>query len=190
MQSGGIPEGALSGQFTINSSGDKVYFSKGNLQYNKNTSTWSFMEHQYSTVETSYQDVGENYADQDVVSLFGWGNKYMMPYNTSTDYNEYGGRFVDWGTVAASSIGAGWRTLTGGTSGEWEYLINGRTVNGGKGNNYSYTLGQSVNGMLGIVLYPDNYTGATYTTAQSANWSSFEAAGCVFLPAAGWRSDT
>ena len=36
-------------------------------------------------------------------------------------------------------------------------------------------------------IYPDNYTGAVYS---GSNWASFEAAGCVFLPAAGWRDGT
>ena len=39
---------------------------------------------------------------------------------------------------------------------------------------------------LGVVIYPDNYAGELYTTG--ANWNTFEAAGCVFLPAAGYRS--
>ena len=66
---------------------------------------------------------------------------------------------------------------------EWIYLFDTRTVNGGTGNDKSYTLGQSVNGKLGIVIYPDDYTGATYS---GSDWSTFEAAGCVFLPAAGF----
>ena len=65
--------GTINGKFTINSSGDQVYFSQGNLQYTKSTSTWSFMEHQWSTVETLEQYVGPDYANQDVVSIFGWG---------------------------------------------------------------------------------------------------------------------
>ena len=64
------------------------------------------------------------------------------------------------------------------------HLFNTRTVNGGTGEGYSYTLGKSINGKLGIVFYPDNYTGSEYA---GSNWSTFEAAGCVFLPAAGWR---
>lgn len=84
----------------------------------------------------------------------------------------------DWG----NTIGSGWRTLT---SDEWTYLFNTRTVNGGTGNGKSYTLGQSVNGKLGIVIYPDNYTGSVYS---GSDWASFEAAGCVFLPAAGFRT--
>jgi len=187
------PDGAISGQFTVDKIGitpRKVYFSKGNLQYTKSTGKWSFMEHQYSTVETNSQNVGNNYGNQNVVSLFGWSTSattYGM--NTSDEYSDYSGDFVDWGNNSElqSALGSGWRTLS---KDEWEYLFYTRTVNGGKGNGYSYTYGQSVNGILGVVLYPDNYTGAAYTTAQSANWSAFEAAGCVFLPAAGNRYGT
>ena len=43
------PEGTVNGLFTVNGSGKKVYFSKGNLQYYCSTSApeWKFAEHQY-----------------------------------------------------------------------------------------------------------------------------------------------
>ena len=178
--------GAIPGMFSISSDG-KTVFSKGNLQYTKSTSTWSFMEHQYSTVETTNQNVGTDYASQDVVSLFGWGTK-TNPTSTSMSDSSYS--WAEWGENATliSALGSGWRTLTGGSGGEWEYLFNTRTVNNGTGSGHSYTLGQSVNGVLGVVLYPDDYTGAEYTTGS--NWSTFEAKGCVFLPAAGFRQGT
>ena len=43
-----------------------------------------------------------------------------------------------------------------------------------------------MNDVLGLVIYPDGYTGSTYTTGS--DWSDFEAKGCVFLPAAWARS--
>ena len=197
------PTGAISGKFTINSSGDKVYFSQGNLQYTKSTGKWSFMTNQYSTVETHNQSVGTNYASQNVVSLFGWGTSGSAPsgqtarasYYTNANNDDYVSNITttgvswgtgsewDWGTAAASDLGSGWRTLT---KDEWVYLFNTRTVNNGQGSGKSYTLGQTVNDVLGVVLYPDDYTGTTYTT--SSDWSTFESAGCVFLPAAGYRS--
>ena len=179
----GVTVKMISGKFTVNESGDKVVvqFSKGNLQYTKSTSTWSFMDHQYSTVETADQNVGTDYANQDVVSLFGWGTG-DNPNQTSTDYRDYSS-FTDWGnnTNLQSQLGTGWRTLT---QAEWTYLFNTRTVNGGTGAGHSYTLGQSVNGKLGVVIYPDNYTGEVYS---GSDWATFESAGCVFLPAAGSR---
>ena len=39
-----------------------------------------------------------------------------------------------------------------------------------------------------MILYPDNYTGTAKTSYTSAEWASLEAAGCVFLPAAGNRN--
>ena len=37
-----VPAGAVDGKFSINASGDKVYFSQGNLQYQASTQTWRF----------------------------------------------------------------------------------------------------------------------------------------------------
>ena len=167
-----VPTGAISGQFSVSAT-KKVYFSKGNLRYA--SGTWSFFDNQYDYY-TSYST--------DAWDKFGWSTSattYGM--NTSNQNSTYSGNFVDWG----ATMGTGWRTLS---SDEWEYLFNTRTVNNGTGSGKSYTLGQNVNGKLGVVLYPDDYTGELYTTAKSANWSDFESAGCVFLPDAGFRNGT
>ena len=136
--------GALVGKFSVSST-DKVYFSKGNLQYTKSTGIWSFMDHQYSTVETTSQAIGDDYASQDVVSLFGWGtsgwnngNTYYQPYNTTFSSNGYGPKNgstytynltdtyanADWGIYNAISNGGNtagtWRTLT---KDEWVWLL-------------------------------------------------------------------
>ena len=223
--------GALVGKFSVSST-DKVYFSKGNLQYTKSSGIWSFMDHQYSTVETTSQDVGGDYASQDVVSLFGWGtsgwnngNTYYQPYNTANVNNSskgygYGptngssytynltGTYAnaDWGLNNAISNGGNtagtWRTLT---KDEWTYLFNTRsasTVNGTANARYAkaYLFGTT----HGVIIFPDSYThpagvtaptgiNATSSTSWNGNrytatdWAKMEAAGCVFLPAAGWR---
>ena len=229
------PNGALCGKFSVSST-DKVYFSKGNLQYTKSTGIWSFMDHQYSTVETTSQAIGDDYASQDVVSLFGWGtsgwnngNTYYQPYNTayvssSGSSKGYGygpkdgttytynltGTYAnaDWGHNAISNGGntAGtWRTLT---KDEWTYLFNTRsasTVNGTANARYAkaYLFGTT----HGVIIFPDVYThpagltaptgiNATSSTSWDGNrytaaeWAKMEAAGCVFLPAAGWRDAT
>jgi len=172
-----VPENALSGQFSVSAT-KKVYFSKGNLQLSA-ANTWKFADSQWSCFGNSQSD---NHRD-----LFGWGTG-NNPNQTSTNNNDYSS-FTDWGSNSAlqSALGTGWFTLS---SAEWTYLFNTRTFNNGTGSGKSYSLGQKVNDVLGVVLYPDNYTGAAYTTAQSANWSSFESAGCVFLPAAGSRNGT
>ena len=162
-----VPDGALSGVFSVSST-KKVYFSKGNLRYA--SGAWSFFDNQYDYY-TSYS--------ADAWDKFGWSTSattYGM--STSTSISAYSGDFVDWG----AKMGTGWFTLS---SDEWTYLFNTRTVNGGTGDGKSYTLGQSVNGTLGVVIYPDNYTGAVYS---GSDWASFESAGCVFLPIAGLRN--
>lgn len=225
--------GALIGKFSVSST-DKVYFSKGNLQYTKSTGIWSFMDHQYSTVETLNQNVGDDYASQDVVSLFGWGtsgwnngNTYYQPYNTANGSSSKGFGYgpkdgttytydltgtyanADWGLNNAISNGGNtantWRTLT---KDEWTYLFNTRsasTVNGTENARYAkaYLFGTT----HGVIIFPDSYThpagvaaptgiNATSYTSWSGNkysasdWAKMEAAGCVFLPAAGWRDVT
>jgi hypothetical protein len=227
--------GALVGKFSVSST-DKVYFSKGNLQYTKSTNIWSFMDHQYSTVETLNQNVGDDYASQDVVSLFGWGtsgwnngNTYYQPYNTayvsssgsskgygygpkngSTYTYDLTGTYAnaDWGHNAISNGGNTadtWRTLT---KDEWTYLFNTRsasTVNGTADARYAkaYLFGTT----HGVIIFPDSYThpagvaaptgiNATSSTSWYGNkytatdWAKMEAAGCVFLPAAGFRNGT
>ena len=193
--------GLLAGKFSVDD-GKQVQFSQGNLQYQASTKTWRFAENQYDYVGDAVGNTTSTGRDtqSDWIDLFGWGtagHKYdsgygsdYQPWSTSTTDTNYGPNGTsnglydsfaqgDWGT----NMGTGWRTLT---KDEWQYLV-GRTVNGGTGNGKSYTLGQSVNGKLGIVIYPDDYTGAAYS---GSDWSTFEAAGCVFLPAAGLRDGT
>ena len=43
---GSIPVGAVSGKYTINGSGNQVFFANGNLQYKSDTG-WRFAEHQW-----------------------------------------------------------------------------------------------------------------------------------------------
>lgn len=236
--------GALIGQFSVSST-DKVYFSKGNLQYTKSTGIWSFMDHQYSTVETTSQAIGDDYASQDVVSLFGWGtsgwnngNTYYQPYNTayvnssskgygygpkdgSTYTYDLTGTYAnaDWGLYNAISNGGNtagtWRTLT---KDEWEWLLGPKTSpNPGTNCRTSSTVNGTANARYakaylfgtthGVIIFPDSYThpaGVTAPTGINAtgstswygnkytatDWAKMEAAGCVFLPAAGRRDVT
>ena len=163
----------LNGKFTINASGDQIRFSPGNLQL-VDENSWKFADNQWDYFGNTQAN---NHRD-----LFGWGTG-NNPNQTSGDNTEYA-TFTDWGnnSFLQAQLGTGWYTLS---NDEWHYLFKTRTVNGGTGAGHSYTLGQSVNGKMGVVIYPDNYAGETYDTGD--NWSTFEAAGCVFLPAAGTR---
>ena len=179
-----VPEGAINSRFTINASGDQVYFSKGNLQYQASTGTWRFAEHQYDAIGANNQYISSSYSGW--IDLFGWGtsgwnngNVYYQPYSTantdnSSDGYGYGptdgssylynltGVYTqsDWGVNNAISNGGNtpglWRTLT---KDEWQYLFNSRTgcSTVGDTSNGRYALAQ-VNGIGGVIVFPDSYT--------------------------------
>ena len=199
------------GQFSVSDT-KKVTFSSGNLQatWDGTSWTWHFAENQWDYIgdatttptgngNTSINGNGTVSASNVTVDLFGWvgalstwtgdlgttGNAAMHGISNSFDgYGDDASEALksDWGNTI--NDGYTWFTLT---SDEWTYLFNTRTVNGGQGSGKSYTLGQSVNGKLGVVIYPDDYTGSEYA---GSDWPTFEAAGCVFLPAAGYRFGT
>ncbi len=190
------PTGAINGKFSV-SSNKQVYFSQGNLQYTKSTGVWSFMEHQYSTVETTGSYCTNDYGNRDVVSLFGWatsgynhGATCYQPYSTNPtneNYYAYGDASynlydqtgqADWGYNAISNggntVNSDWRTLT---TVEWQYLFANHT-----------TGWSSVNGVNGYVIRPDGVSTAIAASYTASDWDTEEAAGAVFLPAAGYRN--
>ena len=198
------------GKFSVSES-KQVTFSPGNLQYTQSTNTWSFAENQWDYIGTNNviggsasSDVSDLYeggaALADKVDLFGWSTSANnFGVSTSTDYNDYSGSFVDWGTNKIGNDAPNtWRTLT---ADEWRHLRDGRP-------NASSLIGVArVNGVNGLILLPDDWpypvdiifkSGfqehynadndyAVYQTFNAAQWSKLEAAGAVFLPAAGIR---
>ena len=226
--------GLLAGKFTINASGKQVRFSQGNLQAviagylttdnndNYAASSWNFAEHQWDYIGNA---AGNNsFAVGSKVDLFGWVgvsasyNSYGLCNNASSvlgsDFaNCYGNNDseslkYDWGTVAITNGGNtpfifGWRTLS---ATEWGYLFKTRTASTVGGTDDGRYAKAKVNGVAGVILFPDSYTHPDDVTAPAgvntidaafaANtydataWGKMEAAGCVFLPAAGKRNGT
>ena len=102
-----VPEGAINGLFTINTNGDQVYFSKGNLQYQASTNIWRFAENQWDYVGnanegTVYEGgtkcnnalVSQNYSGW--IDNFCWGTSgynhgavCYQPWSTSMNNNDY-----------------------------------------------------------------------------------------------------
>lgn len=62
----------------------------------------------------------------------------------------------------------------------------------GEGKSYQRaTINSDATSVYGLILYPDNYTAQTAAISYtSAEWTAMETAGCVFLPAAGYRDDS
>lgn len=183
----------IDADFTVDYSGTTVKFSKGNLQYDKDTDKFSFMEHQYSTVETTDQDVSDDYANPNIVSLFGWGtsgwangNYFYQPYNTSNLISSpytysigYGYGPTDGSTYTYSLTGtyanADWgvynkpsnhNKIEGGGDYAWRVLTSAEWVH--VFNQRSTTSGHryakaTVCGMAGVILLPDNWSDDKYS---------------------------
>ena len=175
----------------------KVTFSPGNLQYHPANNEWRFAPSQLDYIGDANSNCSSTYNGW--LDLFGWSTSAnSFGVSTSTISNDYSGSFVDWGTNKIGNDAPNtWRTLT---RAEWNYLLNTRT-------NSSDLRGVAqVNGVNGLILLPDNWVCpagvtfnsgfhssngvdyyAAYQTFTDDQWSKLEAAGAVFLPAAGGR---
>jgi len=187
----GLPEGALSGEFSVSAT-TKVHFSKGNMYYDG--SAFQFEANQYSSASTW---------STTHVSHFYWSKTASVAYAEAYSESEKSADdvfFTNGTTTTPNSeftvngAKGAWRTLSGGSSGEWQYLLSTRSVNGGTGEGKSYqraTINSDATGVYGVIIYPDNYTSQTTATSYtSSQWTAMESAGCVFLPAAGFRNDS
>ena len=158
-EDGTTPEGCSPKTFTISADGKKVYFSRGNLQYQASTNTWRFAEHQFDFV--GYDNPKASATYDGWIDLLGWGTSgynhgalSYQPYDMYQDnslepshynvYNSYtknlydDNGMADWGKANPISNGGNqaglWRVLTVNKTwhggGEIEYLLQIRTVNG------------------------------------------------------------
>ena len=177
-----------------------VTFSPGNLQYHPANNEWRFALSQLDYIGDANSNCSSTYNGW--LDLFGWSTSATnFGVSTSTDYVDYSGSFVDWGTNKIGNDAPNiWRTLT---RAEWFYVVFNRP-------NASSLKGVAqVNGVNGMVFLPDNWTCpvgvtfksgfhssygveyyAAYQTFTADQWSKLEAAGAVFLLAAGSRYGT
>ena len=138
-----------------------------------------------STVNTDY-----NY--------YGYGPSWDRPHPTGgvDERNLLVSNGSDWGANAISNGGSSWRTLT---KAEWVYLISTRKDGSG---NLLYGEGKVGSCTPGLIILPDDWScpyGVTDVVRGTSSWSNvysysqwaqLEAAGAVFLPAAGSRNGT
>ena len=165
ISTGAWADGNPDGVFTINSDGDQVIFSKGNLQYQASTNTWRFAENQYDYIGNAVGNTSPSASQKAWLDYFNWGTSgynhgatCYQPWSTSTsrgNYYAYGSSSknlydakddgsmrgqADWGYNAISNGGntenSGWRTLT---KEEWAYIITSRT------DSYKYAVLKAVN---------------------------------------------
>jgi len=168
VASGEFPEGTVHGLFTINSSGDHVFFANGDVEY----------------VDGTYSFSSTQWTDRTGTPTT---NKYYFSLAQANNAVE--------GLNSASYQGTNtWRTLT---RAEWLYVLNTRTtVDGTAGQNHNWKwitisdvtqAGNSNNSMTGALLFPDGYgsVDGVSSSLTVAELLELEAAGCVFMPAAG-----
>ena len=148
--------GKLPGAFSV-SADKQVYFSQGNLQFTRtstsvdwSTGTFSFMAKQYDIIETGGWGIipyaRENYAYETAIGLFSWAtsnlntpkaNTYYYPWMTDiADYSDYGSGItegnVNWSDNNNEFANYDWGTAMGSgwrtlTKDEWGYLFESRT---------------------------------------------------------------
>lgn len=140
-------------------------------------------------------------------------NKYGITSSTTVDAEDGYGKNsdealkADWGTLAISNGGNtpnyGWFTLS---KAEWEYVLKNR--DSGNTDDARFAKAKLFDTTYGLIIFPDNYKHpadvADYPTGinkedntswdankfNAADWAKMEAAGCVFLPAAGRRENS
>ena len=186
------PTGAINGKFTINGSGDQVYFSQGNLQATTSDLganwSWAFAANQWDYIgnNTANNKINGNgtVSENGTVDLFGWVGAssdwtgaalygissagWQGGYGTSTT----DALKSDWG----NTIGSGWRTLT---KDEWYYLFSTRTSGStvfstSQARYTAATINTDGTGVNGIILFPDgvNIASSEVTTAGTVNGAS------------------
>ena len=194
--------GALDGKFTIDADGNKVVFSRGNLQYQRSTETFRFAEYQYEYVGSDTQgnvyvgtkkcsNENANYATYTGwADLFCWGTGDRPAYYSEN--NADFATFHEWGENKISNGGDEanlWRTLT---EDEWNYLTDERE-------NADSLKGLAVvEGVNCALLFPDDFEeiasvpfihkteDCATNTLTEEQWYALEDAGVVCLPLGGW----
>ena len=186
--------GTLNGVFTINSNGDRVSFSRGNLQYQASSHTWRFAENQWDFVGTQNPSpyVGTVAgSDNSMISpiyngwidLFGWGTSgynhgaiCYRPWNTSgnsEEYHAYGDSQynlndqtgqADWGYNAISNGGNQENQWRTLAFPEWYYLFFNRITMSG----IRFAKAE-VNNVNGVILLPDDWSSSIYSLNNTNN---------------------
>lgn len=193
------------------SSTKKVIFSPGNLQAKTEDLgahwTWDFAPTQYTaiknnTANTTITGKGTVSANG-TIDLFGYSTDHVNNFfgiiksNRDNYYSDgpTSGAFVDWGTNSIGEYAPNyWHTMS---KSEWEYLLDTRDA--------PKFAKVSVNGVDGLLLFPDQFTwnmtsipstvdningiyNSTNCSISLSSWNNLEAAGVVFLPGTGYRS--
>ena len=196
----GVPMGAINGLFSV-SEIKQVYFSKGNLQYQANTNTWRFAEHQWDYVGTQTPDnngnvggtingsdnanISSNYSGW--IDLFGWGtsgwnsgNTYYHPWDSNnSDGSLYGPPERYYG-LTGSYANADWgvyNSISNGnnTTNQWRTLTQSEwdyVFNSRNTTSGIRYAKAKVNNVNGVILLPDDWSSSTYSLSNTNTWDA------------------
>jgi hypothetical protein len=165
-------------EFTVSSTGKKVYFSKANLTWNS-TAGYHFHDTQFDEEHSGGTNLIYPYPASGDVTLsnltgldrFTWGHIPNQGINTSyyiTNQQLSAGLDPEWGKQMTGEGNDQWRTLT---ADEWNYLLHKRS-----GNRFmlvsvlvpiTYNNEPYYTNVQGLLLFPDgfNYSGLGLTQA-------------------------
>lgn len=178
---------ALNGVFTVaadNGYGKpkKVRFSKGNLWYGKTSeeatsATFNFEENQWDFKVSS-----EGNWVQEHISHFMWSKDASVTYQMTYSDPQASADdvfFTNSPNFTMNGVSA-WHTLS---QPEWYYLLGDSSERRGK-----HRTGVTVNGVMGLVIAPDDFSGTISDSYDATDWATAEINdGLVFFPAAGYR---
>ena len=167
---------ALGGVFTVaadNGYGKpkKVRFSNGNLYWNGEDFRF----------ETNQYDFNSKWSTSHV-SYFYWTKDASVSYKSTYIDAQASANdtfFTNSSDFAVDGVSV-WHTLS---SAEWAYLLGNSTERNGK-----YKANVTIDGIAGLVIAPDEFSGTISDSYGISEWREAEAAGLVFLPAAGHGS--
>lgn len=181
-----IINGTIMSKFSVSST-KKVYFSKGNLQYNAmlgthqcvdgttKKGTWRFAENQWDIIGEDNKNNSSSYNGW--IDLFAWGTSgykytpdslYQASSSSSKNHLAISGDIEstkhDWGyynAISNADHNFEWRTLN---HDEWEYLLS----------NHDWYLA-TVNNIKGMILLPKSYEEPTYIyhTNQDVDFAKY-----------------
>jgi len=182
-------EGSLTGLFTINSSGDQVRFSEGNLQAvfesAGSSCTWKFADNQWNYVGNAVANNSINasgsVSDAGAVDLFGWNGASSSEDNyginnsvTDSDYGSTSGEGLkhDWGHNSIYGGGNAADVWYTPVRSELEYIISSRdasTINGTANARFARA---RINSVRGLLLFPDSFALPSSITLKNVNDAS------------------
>lgn len=177
-------EGALPGAFSVSAT-KKVYFAKGNLQYQASTQTWRFATNQYDYIGTNNKNISSTYTGW--IDLFGWGTSgwsgsgsayyqpyasekprtmsYKCPYGVGGCYDRYWSNYGPQESGHIAGTNADWGVYCaisngGGQANLWRTLTYDEwyyLIYTRTNANAKYGLA-TVNSIKGVVLLPDSWS--------------------------------